>query len=219
MRAHQANDRFKAKFNDLFWSSMAIAALIHGLLFAFWPAMSAADVGFDSDDLVAIELPPEVKIPPPPASIQRPAMPVVGDAKIDDDITIAETTFEANPTNNLPAPPTSSAQSEDISKAPMFTPMTVRPQILNRTEVQRALVRFYPSLLRDSGIGGVVNVWFYIDETGKVVKYQVQESSGYEALDDAALKVADLMEFSPAMNRDKKVPVWVSLPINFNVGR
>jgi hypothetical protein len=25
------------------------------------------------------------------------------------------------------------------------------------------------------------------------------------------------MEFSPAMNRDKQVPVWVSIPIQFQV--
>ena len=39
----------------------------------------------------------------------------------------------------------------------------------------------------------------------------------FEALDDAALKVATIYRFSPALNRDKKVPVWVSFPITFQV--
>jgi hypothetical protein len=34
-------------------------------------------------------------------------------------------------------------------------------------------------------------------------------------LDDAAAKVAELMQFSPALNRDQKVKVWVDMPIVF----
>src|SRR5690606_1150313 len=118
-----ANDRFKSGFGNWFWGSVFAAALVHFLLFAFWPEMSTADVSFSTDELEAIELPPEVDIPPPPEQIARPATPVVGDATIDEDITIAETTFEDNPIDNLPPPPTASA-SEDISAAPRFTPFT-----------------------------------------------------------------------------------------------
>jgi len=31
----------------------------------------------------------------------------------------------------------------------------------------------------------------------------------------AALNVANVIEFTSALNRDKKVPVWISLPITF----
>jgi protein TonB len=210
-----ANDRFKSGFGNWFWGSVFAAALVHFLLFAFWPEMSTADVSFSTDELEAIELPPEVDIPPPPEQIARPATPVVGDATIDEDITIAETTFEDNPIDNLPPPPTASA-SEDISAAPRFTPFTVRPELKNRTEVQRALERNYPPLLRDAGIGGETLVWFFIDESGRVQKTQINKSSGYDALDKAALQVAEVMQFSAALNRDKKVPVWVAIPIVFS---
>jgi protein TonB len=115
----------------------------------------------------------------------------------------------------LPAPPTATT-SDDISKAPTFTPFTVEPRLKNQDDVQRALQRNYPPLLRDAGIGGDVNVWFFIDEGGKVIKTQVNTGSGYPALDEAAIKVAQVMRFSPAYNRDKKVQVWVSLPIKFS---
>ena len=46
---------------------------------------------------------------------------------------------------------------------------------------------------------------------------QVNASSGQPTLDEAALRVARIMEFSPAMNRDKTVPVWVKVPITFQV--
>ncbi len=210
-----ANDRFKQGFGSWFWGSLFAAALVHFVLFAFWPDISTADVSFTTDELEAIELPPEVEIPPPPEQIARPATPVVGDATIDEDITIAETTFEDNPIENLPPPPTSTG-NEDISAAPRFTPFTVRPELKNRTEIARALERNYPPLLRDSGIGGETLVWFFIDENGRVQKTQINKSSGYDALDQAALTVAEQMQFSPALNRDKKVPVWVAIPIVFS---
>ena len=210
-----ANDRFKNKFGDWFWGSIAVAVLLHFLAFALWPEMGYADYSFDPEAMETIELPPEIEIPPPPQQIARPATPVVGDVDISEDITIAETTFEENPVNNLPPPPTATA-SEDISKAPVFTPFTTPPRLTNSSEVGRALERTYPPLLRDAGIGGQTVMWFFIDENGKVLRTQVNQSSGYPALDEAAEKVANLMQFSPAFNRDKKVQVWVQIPIKFS---
>ncbi len=136
-------------------------------------------------------------------------------AEIDEDITIAPTTFEDNPVEDLPPPP--EEQATDLSAAPTFTPFTVAPSIQNRQEVVRAMEREYPPLLRDAGIGGTVRVYFFIDENGTVQDYRIDQSSGHQALDDAALAVADVYRFTAALNRDKKVPVWVSFPITFQV--
>lgn len=209
-----ANDRFKRNFGNWFWGSMVVATIAHFAVFAFWPNMTAADYSQDTQEFESVNLPPEVKIPPPPQQIARPATPVVGEAKIDENVTIASTTFEANPIENLPPPPSAKA-SEDISKAPVFTPFTVAPKLLNPDEVRRVLERNYPPLLRDAGIGGSPEVWFFIDEKGHVLKTQLNKSSGYDQLDQAALNVSQIMKFSPAQNRDKTVKVWVSLPITF----
>jgi len=107
----------------------------------------------------------------------------------------------------------------DLSAAPTFTPFTERPDIRNRAELQEALVREYPPLLRDAGIGGTVQVWFFIDETGAVRRLLINQSSGHSALDDAALRVAESIQFTPALNRDQPVPVWISLPITFTTGQ
>lgn len=212
-----ANDRFKHRFGDVFWGGITLAAVLHGAAFAFFPEMASSDVSFSVEELQTVDLPPEVEIPPPPEAISRPATPVVGSADISEEITIAATTFEENPVNNLPPPPTTGgAVEEDIGRAPVFTPFTQAPRLQNRSDVARALERNYPPLLRDAGIGGSVKVWFFIDEDGKVVNTVVQESSGYPALDEAAEKVARMMQFSPAYNRDKKVRVWVEIPIVFN---
>jgi len=165
------------------------------------------------DEIAAIDLPPEIEIPPPPEQIQRPANPVVTDAQIDEDITIAPTTFEDNLPDDLPPPREEGAV--DISDQPTFTPFTVAPEVRNRQAVGRALEREYPSLLRDAGIGGTVLMHFFINETGELENVLVAESSGHQALDDAALRVAQVFEFTPAMNRDQQVPVWIQIPVTF----
>jgi hypothetical protein len=45
----------------------------------------------------------------------------------------------------------------------------------------------------------------------------LHETRGYEQLAQAALNVARVMEFSPALNRDRPVKVWVSLGVVFQV--
>ena len=210
-----ANDRLKSSFSSWFWGSMIAATLIHFGAFAFWPELTAEDFSVTSEELEAIELPPEIEIPPPPQAISRPATPVIAEAAIEEDITIAPTTFEDNPVEDLPPPPEESGG--DLSAAPTFTPFTVAPEIQNRNEVIRAMEREYPPLLRDAGIGGTVRVYFFIDETGRVQDFRIDQSSGHQALDQAALNVAEVYQFSPALNRDQRVPVWVSFPITFQV--
>ena len=211
------NDRFKRSFGSWFWGSMITATVLHFMLFQFWPTQTAEDVSFTAEEVELIELPPEIEIPPPPEAISRPATPVMALTEIDDDITIAPTTFADNPVEELPPPPTNDGGGVDLSAAPVFTPMTVRPEILNRSEVQAALMRMYPPILRDAGIGGSVTVWFFISEAGTVLDRRVSDSSGHVPLDEAALQVADVFRFSPALNREQIVQVWIQLPITFQV--
>ncbi len=209
-----ANDRFKEGFGNWFWGSLAAAVVVHFLIFALWPDMATADIGEDNTELETVELPDEIEIPPPPEQIQRPATPVISDVAIDEDITIAETTFESNPVDDLPPPPTE--EGSDLSDAPAFTPREVDPRLTNRAEVQDALERYYPRTLKDAGIGGTATLYFFISEEGRVEKFQIHQSSGHDALDNAALRVADVMEYSPALNRDQRVPVWVQINITFS---
>jgi TonB family protein len=105
----------------------------------------------------------------------------------------------------------------ELRAAPTFTPFTVAPSITNRDEVIRAMTESYPPLLRDAGVGGTVRVYFFINDAGIVEQVRLDKSSGHQALDDAALNVAGAYRFSPALNREEKVPVWVSFPITFQV--
>ncbi len=211
-----ANDRFKKSFGALFYCSLILATGAHFAVFNFWPEMTAEVISYSSEELTAIVLPPEIEIPAAPEAISRPAVPIIATGDIDEDITIALTTFESNPVGELPPPPTlGETSTSDLARAPVFTPFTVKPDIRNREEVRQALKEEYPPLLREAGLGGMVLVWFFIDEEGQIVRTLIHQSSGFESLDEAALKVADIVQFSPALNRDKRVPVWISLPVTF----
>lgn len=212
-------ERLKSRFDSILWSSMILATVVHFAAFAFWPEIEAEDFSFTADELTAVELPPEIDIPPPPKAIARPATPVIASTEVSEEITIAPTTFEENPVSELPPPPEATDDDTDLAARPTFTPFTVAPDILNRDEIVEAMIRAYPPFLRDAGIGGVTKVYFFIDEQGVVKDTRINESSGHAALDEAALKVAGLYRFSPALNRDTRVPVWVSFPVEFRVAR
>ena len=212
-----ANNRLKGRFRSLLWASMILAVGLHFAAFAYWPELTAEDFAFTAVELEAVELPPEIEVPPAPQSIARPATPVMATTDVAEDITIAPTTFADNPVAELPPPPVK--EEVRLADAPTFTPFTVAPSILNRDEVAKAMVASYPPLLRDAGIGGIVRVYFFIDESGHVQDYRIDQGSGHGQLDQAALAVAGLYRFSPALNRDVRVPVWVSFPIEFRVAR
>lgn len=213
-----ANNRFKGQFRSIFWSSMILAVVVHFGAFEYWPVVTAPDISFASGELTLIELPPEIAIPEAPRAIARPATPVLGTTVIDEDITIAPTTFAMNPVETLPPPPPERSEViEDLPTEPTFTPFTVAPEIINREEIIREMRNGYPPLLKNAGIGGVVHVFFYIDAEGRVRATRVNRSSGFEQLDEAALQLAGMYRFAPALNRDVRVPVWVSFPIAYRV--
>ncbi len=110
------------------------------------------------------------------------------------------------------------AERADTMPVPFWTPMTLAPRLANGQEVGRALERNYPPLLRDAGIGGTVTMWFQIDREGAVLHTMVYRSSGYEALDQSARHVAEMMRFTPAENHGVPVGVWVQIPIVFKAG-
>ena len=209
-----ANDRFKRSFSTLFWMSMIAATVAHFALMRFFPKLTAADLSFKVNELKAVDLPPEVEIPPPPDQIQRPAMPVVAQTDLDEDITIAPTTFEDNPVEGLPPPP---SQASRLGDQPVFTPFTVAPALRDPSRAAQVVREEFPDILRRAGMGGTVTVWAFIDDQGGVKKAEVNRTSGNNMLDDAAVAAVLRFAFRPAMNRDTHVPVWVSIPITFRL--
>jgi len=120
----------------------------------------------------------------------------------------------------MPAAETAAVTTETRSEddKPRFIPYDTPPRLANAREVNRTLQDLYPTELKDAGVGGMANVWLFIDEGGAVQEAELSRSSGADEIDAAAIEVARTMRFEPARNRDKAVAVWVQIPITFSVG-
>lgn len=216
-------------------SILGHAFIVGGLV---WATLAAADVAKPSDDpIMLVEFPePELPLPPPTPVVKTRSTPIDqptwGSLRLPMPTIVPPTI----PPIDLSAariderdwsgrgeeggvhdgvPGGRKVTVDNLPASRPFTVFTLAPRLENQDDVARALERNYPPLLRDAGIGGTTIVWFFIDETGTVVERQLHRTSGYDALDAAALKVADLMRFTPAMNRDRVVKVWVQIPITF----
>jgi protein TonB len=210
-----AYKRFDRRLSDWIAIGVIISVALHYAFFTLFPSLRAAEISGGGEGITAIQLPPTVEVPPPPVHIVRPATPRVGAAEVAEDLTIAPTTFEANPVENLPPPPRTEAPSRSEEDRPRFIPYDTPPRLLNGEEIQRILQREYPRDLREARVEGRVILWAYVDEEGEVRQVRVQQSSGYAAMDQVALAVAQRMEYRPARNRDKKTAVWVQQAIAF----
>lgn len=210
-----AHRRFQRSQRSVLAVGFMVSVVLHLVLFLALPQFRAQSLQASGGGITAVELPPEVRIPPPPERVARPATPTVAEAEVSEDVTIAPTTFEANPVEQLPPPPKAGASK--ASDRPVFIPHDVAPRLKNAAEFRRLLQRFYPSALREAGIGGTVTVWVFVSTSGEVERSVVEQSSGYDALDAAALKVARRMVFEPALNRSEPIAVWAAQRIRFQV--
>lgn len=210
-----ANDRLRERESSRFWVSLMVSTALHAVLLYGFPTMSAA-VEAPVESAFAVVTVPDVPLPPAPDMVRRPASPViVAGANVDVVPPSFGELWDSVPT--LPPPP----QAEEVAARPSAWtgPVQFPPHLVNRDEVEEALESHYPALLRDAGIGGRVRVSFFVIANGTVFERRILESSGHGRLDEAALAVADLMRFSPAMNRDTPVSVWVAFPIEFTTRR
>jgi len=75
----------------------------------------------------------------------------------------------------------------------------------------------YPPALYQQRISGTVLLRLFVDETGRVLpdSTRVQESSGYPALDSAALAAAPKLHYAPALRNGAPVATLFTQPIHF----
>ena len=75
----------------------------------------------------------------------------------------------------------------------------------------------YPTALLRAGIEGTVLVRMYVDEHGKPLtdSTRIAESSGYPALDSAALAAAPRLRFAPAQHDGNPVATPFLQPFQF----
>ena len=79
----------------------------------------------------------------------------------------------------------------------------------------------YPPALLEQGIEGQVLLRLYVDSAGQVIpdSTRIAESSGYPALDSAALVGSPELRFSPALHQGRPVAAPFIQPVQFRSPR
>jgi TonB family protein len=94
----------------------------------------------------------------------------------------------------------------------------VQPELTNRAVVSQALSREYPQALRMADQTGTVMLRFRVMEDGTVDRPTVAvERYTHPDFSEAAVRVVYRMRFRAARLDGKPVPVWVTLPVIFEL--
>ena len=120
--------------------------------------------------------------------------------------------FPFLPSGTHAQPPPCRSGWENTEKLPEYSSP---PVIIDRMQVFRVLAAEYPRKLKKKGIGGSTRILFLVDTLGAVWGEQTRVSSGNEALDQAGLRVVRVLEFLPALLDDRKLCMWMEVPIHF----
>lgn len=75
----------------------------------------------------------------------------------------------------------------------------------------------YPRVARRRGYQGTVILNVLVTTDGTVKELLVKNSSGYEALDHAAVDSVRNWLFTPGMRGEQPIEMWVSLPVTFRL--
>ena len=86
-----------------------------------------------------------------------------------------------------------------------------KPQILKNSQVP------YPRDARRKKLTGHVLVRFHLDEAGRISQIHIKKSSPPGVFEACTLEEVKKWKFSPAQKGGERVPVWVELPIEFNL--
>ena len=144
----------------------------------------------------------QIERPPPPA---RPSIPIESeDEDLADDLTIEETDLSDFEAWDAPPPPSEGPNVKFIpyDKAP-------KPKI--------PIKPVYPEIAQEAGIEGTVYIQFFIDKKGNVKEAWVQKGIPNTGLNEAALEAVKKSKWKPAQQRDKKVGVWQTVPVKFEL--
>lgn len=196
-------------------AGLLLSGLVHGVLLVLvtFPRPQTVAASYGTWSFRQVRLPPRVEVPPSPEPVPRPLPPkagAVGDVEAPPDV---EASAQPREALRVPEPPRIRPASGDERSA--LAPPEVAPMLEGRERFRRRLGRYYPVELAERGVGGVVELRFHVDGEGHVSRIRVAASSGHEALDRAARRIAGEMEFLPALSRNRSVGVWVTQRICF----
>ena len=150
----------------------------------------------------------ELSAPLPRAVI--PPLPLIAVAPTEPTITPPQ------PTRAEAAPVATAAPTAPAAPAPS-PPAPSTPRTVSSVEYIKAPQLVYPNLSRRLGESGTVVLRILINEKGLPEQILVHKSTGYSNLDEAGRQAAQRALFKPMIENGKAVPVYVLVPLTFQL--
>lgn len=210
---HPGVDLKPGYYRRMLAGSVLSIVLVGGGMLAFPTLEIRSTVERPSQIVINVEDIPEtrqIERPPPPP---RPAVPIETESdEIPDDVTIETTDLDFDDVDlDLPPPPSTYAQADAPQEEEILEIWKVeeKPRL-----VQKAAPAF-PEAARRAGIQGSVYVKVLVDTDGKVRQASVVK--GPEIFHKSALDAAYHFVFTPALQNERPVKVWVTIPLEFRL--
>ena len=126
--------------------------------------------------------------------------------------------FEDYQADEWSAPPPPPEEEESSGRRRRFIAYDEAPQPIGGFRaIQQNIV--YPEIAREAGIEGKVVIRAFIDKNGNVQECEVDQGIPNTGLNEAAINAIKRTKFKPAMQRDRKVGVWISIPLFFRLNK
>lgn len=200
MNAHRL---FKSGYGRRRDIALCIALLATFVLFGFSHPVCPGDrPASDDHALEVVSLLPDEVVPPPPARVTRPVIPIETELEAGPEKDEFDSTLDPNDLT-APLPPPMRAASFQVFDQPPRPRTTVTPE--------------YPAVARQAGIEGRVLCQVTVDEKGHVVGVVILESDA-EIFHRSV--VAALMQWTwfPAEQSGNPVRATVVVPYEFRLG-
>lgn len=222
-----ANDRLKRSWSMVWAAATLVAAVAHAATLALWPGMPVRPEWGGAGKWVAGAVPmvgvSRTGAPASPVARARPTPPAPLEVAAVGPMELAlESVADPPPpelfdamVGDLPEPALRGAEAASAALLASFVPAMVRPRLRNEAEVNAFLRTHYPRVLYHASVGGEVKLCFWLDDRGEVRRVELYETSGFRSLDRLALRLSDVVEFTPAVRSGDAVPIEVVVPIVF----
>ena len=126
--------------------------------------------------------------------------------------------FEDYQADEWSAPPPPPEEEESSGRRRRSIACDEAPQPIGGFRaIQQNIV--YPEIAREAGIEGKVVIRAFIDKNGDVQECEVDQGIPNTGLNEAAINAIKRTKFKPAMQRDRKVGVWISIPVFFRLNK
>jgi periplasmic protein TonB len=226
----------QARYRRNLRRALAVAVIVHAVLFAVVPAYTASPPRSQRDWIRMVDVRPWRSREPWPGSPGSPgAQAPVADSRVSAAPSTADAEHvrmeSAAQVETTPAarPAASGARAAggvgpgggggfgggtgDGDEPPVFYAYDVAPRVIRRVEP------VYPPEARDQGLEGTVVLHVNLDERGRILRAWVARADAPEVLIRAAMDAIYQFEFEPGRQKDTAVPCTVAIPFLFHLER